>query len=208
MTASSELSSMFKQHFKRLEGDVWLVPCIADYEGNVFTPLFKPVSEQLEIPKAPSRKDWSQQEDDALKGIVDLRGSSSWTLVAKEINSIFHRGKPVRVPRKCRERWINHLNPNINKGSWTIHEDITLIELQLKYGNRWSDISKKLEGRTDNNVKNRWKSLVRDKRSLEEIEEILKTKKRILMLGDDCSDDSYIYSCKSGEPMSPLDLLR
>ena len=83
----------------------------------------------------------------------------SWTLIAKELNTLLHHESSIRVARKCRERWLNHLDPRIKKGNWTEEEDRRLLKLQQKYGNRWSDISKKLEGRNENSVKNRWKSL-------------------------------------------------
>ena len=62
--------------------------------------------------------------------------------------------------KQCRERWYNHLDPTIKRGNWTYEED-TLINEQARLGNKWSKISSMLEGRTENAVKIRWKSLTR-----------------------------------------------
>jgi len=29
-----------------------------------------------------------------------------------------------RTPQKCREKWFNHLNPEVNRDKWTPHEDL------------------------------------------------------------------------------------
>ena len=63
-----------------------------------------------------------------------------------------------RIGKQCRERWYNHLNPSIKKGNWTVQEDKVLFRSQFVFGNRWSEISKLLPGRTENSVKNRFTS--------------------------------------------------
>ena len=67
----------------------------------------------------------------------------------------------MRNGKHCRERWLNHLDPNLKKCEWTPEEDQTICTNQSAIGNKWSVISKLLPGRTENQVKNRWKSILR-----------------------------------------------
>lgn len=46
-----------------------------------------------------------------------------------------------------RERWHNHLKPDISKAEWTEEEDRTILELHQSVGNKWSELAKKLPGR-------------------------------------------------------------
>ncbi|OHT06712.1 hypothetical protein TRFO_25174 [Tritrichomonas foetus] len=76
---------------------------------------------------------------------------------------------PGRLAKQCRERWCNHLDPNIKRTSWTPEEDLIIIETIRKIGTKWADIARNLPGRTDNSVKNRWNSTLRRKK-IEEIQ--------------------------------------
>ena len=68
---------------------------------------------------------------------------------------------PGRIAKQCRERWLYQLNPSIKKNRWTLEEDILVAKLYLKLGSRWTEISKNIAGRTDNNIKNRFNQSIK-----------------------------------------------
>ena len=102
---------------------------------------------------------WTGEEDLIIVNWVKQNGPKNWGSLAEQL--------PGRISKQCRERWHNHLCPNVNKMEWTEEEDKILIEHQKKWGNKWSKIAALLPGRTDNSVKNRWNSSL--KRRLERI---------------------------------------
>jgi len=65
---------------------------------------------------------------------------------------------PGRNGKSCRERWFNHLDPKIKRCDWSQEEQWVLFILRNTYAEKWSVISMKLLGRTDNAVKNYWNS--------------------------------------------------
>lgn len=92
---------------------------------------------------------WSPHEDEMLRRLVATE-QKNWGDVASKI--------PGRTSKQCRERWHNHLDPQIVRGAYTPEEDRLILEAQARLGNRWSVIAAMLPGRTEDAVKIRWKS--------------------------------------------------
>ena len=94
---------------------------------------------------------WSPMEDYLLKKMVSEHGLNSWNEISIQI--------PGRSGKQCRERWMIHHDPNLKKEIFTHEEDQLLIYYQRLCGNKWSLISKYIEGRSATCLKNRWKFL-------------------------------------------------
>ena len=52
-----------------------------------------------------------------------------------------------RDKKQCRERYLNHLDPGINKNAWSTAEDETLKRLHAESGGKWSLMREHLPGK-------------------------------------------------------------
>ena len=108
---------------------------------------------------------WTREEDKILKALTRNQPvwGIEWMKVAKK-----HRNQmkermvvpPLRSPKQCRERWNLYLRTDVKRGSWSETEDLQLIDLYRKFGNKYSSIAKAL-CRTDVCVRNRIRSTQR-----------------------------------------------
>ena len=61
-----------------------------------------------------------------------------------------------RTGQQCAQRWRHKVNPNIKKDKWTPEEDALLTQLVAEHGNRWAEIARHMDGRTDQQCMGRW----------------------------------------------------
>ena len=98
------------------------------------------------------RDKWTYIEDLTLGiALTKIYGYRKWSKIANHL--------PGRTDIQCRERWCNILDPSLEEVEWTQEEDIKLLNMNRKYGNKWSKIAKEYGNRTDNTCWRRWKFL-------------------------------------------------
>jgi len=75
---------------------------------------------RLHAPTAPTRRPWSADEDAALRAHHQLHGSK-WSAIAQKM--------PGRSSKQVRERYMDHLRPDIDTSPWTAEEDHKIVSM-------------------------------------------------------------------------------
>ncbi|KAL3617880.1 hypothetical protein CASFOL_038201 [Castilleja foliolosa] len=105
---------------------------------------------------------WSTEEDRKLMKLVKQYGLRKWAVIAEHMAG--------RIGKQCRERWHNHLRPDIKKCVvWSDEEEKMIVEAHEKFGNKWAKIAKCVPGRSENSIKNHWNATVRKQTSKRKI---------------------------------------
>lgn len=109
---------------------------------------------------------WTKEEDNHLRALINQHKSVmeldqtiadlNWQLISEGFNG-------TRTVKHCRERWLKHISPDLKRNvPWTVEEDALILRLRKNMGyNGWAEIARQLDGRTDNAVKRRYRSLTR-----------------------------------------------
>jgi hypothetical protein len=91
---------------------------------------------------------FTQAEDTRLTEIVKQCGCRNWAIIAGKM--------PDRNARQCRERWVNYINPVLERTALSPAEELLLNEKFTELGPQWQIIATFFSGRSKNFIKNHW----------------------------------------------------
>ena len=104
--------------------------------------------------KKSIKKNWTISEDKFIKEYVNIYGKK-WDEIAQNLN--------LRTAKQIKDRYKNKLDDNLTKAKFNSKEDEIILNLFLKFGSKWSLISKELAGRTADMIKGRFYSCLKKK---------------------------------------------
>ena len=80
--------------------------------------------------KVTRRRKWNDEEDHKLVSLVNTYGFDNWRTISNLMSG--------RDSKQCRERYINHLDPNVKKGKLSDDEWAILYKAHDELGNKYA----------------------------------------------------------------------
>lgn len=97
---------------------------------------------------------WTGEEDNQIIELVTKFGKE-WSKIARFV--------PTRNGKQIRDRYVNVLDPGVQKDKFTLDEDQKILHYYKTYGPKWAYIVKYFPNRTADMIKNRFHSSVKRK---------------------------------------------
>lgn len=102
------------------------------------------------------RHTWTEVEDEDLLRARSAQPDAKWSEISKCMTN--------RSAKQCRERWVNHLGVT-SSDPWSAEEDCELLVQAIAHDKEWKRVVDVMEGRTIQQVKDRYSHLMRRKKS-------------------------------------------
>jgi len=101
---------------------------------------------------------FTRQDDLKIIELVEIYGLN-WVVIANNF--------PGFKAEALEERYYNKLDPKLKRTKFSEEEDEKIINLYLKFGNNWKEISNYFEDRNANMIKNRFYSFLKKKKNIQ-----------------------------------------
>jgi len=106
------------------------------------------------IDKNIKKGKWTEEEKRNLCNLIQIYGNN-WGIIAKYMKT--------RTSSQIRDKYLNTLDPNLQKKKFSLEEDLKIVKYFKIYGPDWNQIKLFLEDRTPNIIKSRFYSKLRIK---------------------------------------------
>jgi myb proto-oncogene protein len=100
------------------------------------------------------KKNWTKDEDKIIKEFIKANGKR-WDELVKILS--------FRTQKQIKERFFNKLDDSLIRSKFSSEEDEKIVSLFLKYGSKWSFMSRFFSGRTPGMIKSRFYSSLQKK---------------------------------------------
>jgi hypothetical protein len=158
-------------------------------EETTLPALFTPTSDT----HSDSAFKWTTNEDKLLIQLTATYGPD-WSKLANYF--------PSKTSSSLKKRWVNRLNPSINKTRWSKEEDELIIKMYNQLGGNWKLMSDSLVGRPPTVIKNHFYGALKRRAAPSKLAEM----KGFSKLAEDSVVSSFLVNSE-GENDEEFDLL-